>query len=142
MLAPPASAAASAAAFVTLALARSANTIDLSVPPAPSVHAPGNLKARSFDFLADLLAPHSALYSSAELFAAFAGHIPTSAYNATLEAENVCCTIRSSVFHIENLVALGFRDHLGQPISSAVTADITTRPALLCLPLCHPPKCC
>ena len=115
LLLPAASNAASAAAWPrspTLALGRSANAIDLSVPPAPPVHAPGDLKGRSLDFLADLLALHSALYSSAALFAAFAGHIPTSAYNATLEAENICCTIRSSVFHIENLVALGFRDHL------------------------------
>jgi hypothetical protein len=94
----PASAAASATAFVTLALGRSANAIDLSVPPALPVHAPGNLKARSFDFLADPLAPHSALCSFAELFAAFAGHVPTSAYNATLEAENVCCTITLTIW--------------------------------------------
>jgi hypothetical protein len=63
------------------------------------------------------------------LFAAFAGHVPTSAYNATLEAESVCCTIRSSVFCVENLVALGFRNHLGQPISLAITAHATTPPA-------------
>jgi hypothetical protein len=62
------------------------------------------------------------------LFAAFAGHVPNSAYNATLEAKSICCTIRSSVFHVENLVALGFCDHLGQPISSAITADATKRP--------------
>jgi hypothetical protein len=54
----------------------------LSVPPAPAAHAAGHLKAHSFDFLADLLVPHAAQYSSAKLFAAFAGHIPTSAYNA------------------------------------------------------------
>jgi hypothetical protein len=72
----------SSTAFVSLTLGRSANAIELSVPPAPAVSAAGDLKARSFDFLADLLVSHSALYSSAELFAAFSGHIPTSSYNA------------------------------------------------------------
>jgi hypothetical protein len=130
MSAPPAS---SITAFVTLTLGRSANAIELSVPPAPPVHAAGDLKARSFDFLADLLAPHSALYSSAlcssalhssaELFAAFAGHIPISACKATLEAESVCCVIRSSIFH----VAFGFRDHLGQPISFVITDNATNK---------------
>jgi hypothetical protein len=125
MLAPPTS---SADAFVTLTFACSANTIEVSVPPAPPAHAADDLKARSFHFLADPLAPHSALYSSAKLFAVFAGHVPTSAYNATLEAKSVCCIICRSVFHVENLVALGFRDHLDQPISSAITADATKRP--------------
>ena len=103
----------SSTAFVALTLGRSANAIELSVPPAPAVSAAGDLKARSFDFLSDLLVSHSALYSSAELFAAFSGHIPTSSYNATLEANNICNDLRSLVFHVDNLVPLGFRDHLG-----------------------------
>ena len=115
-------------AFVAITLGRSANAIELSVPPAPAVHAAGDLKARSYDFLADLLTPHAAHYSSAKLFAAFAGHIPTSAYNATLEADGICLVLRSSFFLIDHLTALGFRDHLGDPISQAITADITTRP--------------
>jgi hypothetical protein len=98
------------------------------VPPAPPVHAAGDLKARSFDFLADLLAPHAALYSSAKLFAAFAGHIPASAYNATLDAKSICRALRSSFFDVKNLVASGFRDHLGQPISLAITNNTTKCP--------------
>ena len=115
-------------AFVAITLGRSANAITLSVPPAPPVQASSDLKARSFDFLADLLAPHAAHYSSAELFAAFAGHIPTSAYNATLEADGISLALRSSFFRIDHLTALGFRDHLGDPISQAITTDVTTRP--------------
>jgi hypothetical protein len=75
-------------AFTGLNLGRSANAIELLVPPAPAVHAAPDLKARCFDFLADLLLEHSALYSSAELIAAF-GHIPGSSYNATLEAADI-----------------------------------------------------
>jgi hypothetical protein len=123
---------ASSAAFVSLTLGRSANAIELSVPPAPAVSAAGDLKARSFDFLADLLTSHSGLYSSAELFTAFSGHIPTSAYNATLEANNICNDIRSSVFHVANLIPLGFRDHLGKVINTAITADISKRPSGIC----------
>jgi hypothetical protein len=73
----------SSAAFVVSAIGRSANAIDLFVPPAPAVHASADLKARSFDFLADLLQSHSALHSSAELIAAF-NHVPSSSYNAAL----------------------------------------------------------
>ena len=94
-------------AFTNLTLGRSANAIKLLVPPAPAVHAAPDLKARCFDFLADLLLEHSALYSSAELIAAF-GHIPGSSYNAALEAADICHTIRTSFFSIDNLVALGF----------------------------------
>ena len=99
----------SSTAFVALTLSRSANAIELSVPPAPATHAASDLKARSFDFLADLLVPHAAHYSSAELFAAFAGHFPTSAYNATLEAGLICDGLRSAFFHVDHLTALGFR---------------------------------
>jgi hypothetical protein len=53
---------ASSPAFLTLTLGRSANAIKLSVLPAPAVHAVGDLKAHSFDFLADLLASHAGLY--------------------------------------------------------------------------------
>ena len=95
--------------FVAITLGRSANAVELSVPPAPAVHATGDLKARSYDFLADLLTPHAAHYSSAELFAAFAGHIPTSAYNATLEADGICLVLRSSFFLIDNLTAFIYR---------------------------------
>jgi hypothetical protein len=119
----------SASAFSSLVLGRSSNAIELLVPPAPAVHASPDLKARCFDFLADLLLEHSALYSSAELIAAF-GHIPSSSYNAALEAAGTCSSIRSAFFSIEHLVALGFRDHLGDPITSAstITNDPTTRP--------------
>ncbi len=138
----------SSTAFVALTLGRSANAIELSVPPAPAVSAAGDLKARSFDFLADLLVSHSALYSSAELFAAFSGHIPTSAYNATLEVTNICNDLRSLVFYVDNLVPLGFRDHLGKSITTAITADASTRPSGICyfafrsttLPSAHDPR--
>jgi len=119
----------SSTAFVALTLGRSANAIELSVPPAPAVHAASDLKARSFDFLADLLGPHAALYSSAELFAAFAGHFPTSAYNATLEAGLICDGLRSAFFHVDHLTALGFRSHDGTPMSKEITADTSNRPA-------------
>ncbi len=132
MSAPPTSSAAATArsstAFVVLALGRSANAIDLFVPPAPAVHASADLKARSFDFLADLLQSHSALYSSAELIAAF-NHIPSSSYNAALESSSICSGISSAFFHVDNLVGLGFRNHLGAPIATAITTDISTRPA-------------
>jgi hypothetical protein len=119
----------SSAAFVALTLGCSANAIEILVPPAPPVHAADDLKARtSFDFLADLLAPHAALCSSAKLFAAFAGHMPASACNATLEAKSVCCALRSSFFNVQNLIALGFCDHLGLPISLAITDDTTNHP--------------
>jgi hypothetical protein len=120
MLAPTSS---SSTAFVALTLGCSANAIELSLsaPPAPPVHAAGDLKARNFDFLADMLVPHAALYSSAELFAAFAGHIPTSAYDATLEAESVFPPSAPLFPMSENFVSLGFCDHLGQQISSAIT---------------------
>jgi hypothetical protein len=64
-------------AFVTLSLGCSANAIELLVPSTPSVHDPMNLKARCFDYLADLLLEHASLYSYAKLIAAF-GHIPGS----------------------------------------------------------------
>ena len=63
--------------FTTLALGGSAHAIELLVPTAPPIHVSSNLKARCFDYLADLLLEHSSLYSSAELIAAF-GHIPGS----------------------------------------------------------------
>ena len=131
MSAPPTSSAATArssTAFVVLAIGRSANAIDLFVPPAPAVHASADLKARSFDFLADLLQSHSALYSSAELIAAF-NHIPSSSYNAALESSSICSGISSAFFHVDNLVGLGFRNHLGAPNATAITTDISTRPA-------------
>jgi hypothetical protein len=70
MSAPP-----TLSAFSILTLGRSVNAIKLFVPPAPAVHAAADLKARCFDFLANLLLEHSLLYSSAELIAAFS-HIP------------------------------------------------------------------
>ena len=118
----------SAAAFSSLVLGRSSHAIELLVPPAPSVQSATDLKARCFDFLADLLLEHSILYSSAELIAAF-GHIPSSSYNAALEAAGTCSSIRSAFFHLENMVALGFRDHLGAPVTTAITADPTNRPS-------------
>ncbi len=119
----------SSTAFVALTLGRSANAIELSVPPAPAAHAASDLKARSFDFLADLLVPHAAHYSSAELFAAFAGHFPTSAYNATLEAGHISTALRSAFFHVDHLTALGFRSHDGTPMSKEITVDTSNRPA-------------
>ena len=65
--------ASSPTAFTSLVLGRSVNAIELLVPPAPAVHVTTDLKARCFDFLANLLIEHSTLYSSAELIAAF-GH--------------------------------------------------------------------
>ena len=119
----------SSTAFAALTLGRSANAIELSVPPAPAAHAASDLKARSFDFLADLLVPHAALYSSAELFAAFAGHFPTSAYNATLEAGHICDALCSAFFHVDHLTALGFRSHDGTPMSKEITVDTSNHPA-------------
>jgi hypothetical protein len=69
--------------FTTLTLGRSAHAIELLVPTAPPIHTSSDLKARCFNYLADLLLEHSFLYSSAELIAAFS-HIPGSTYNATL----------------------------------------------------------
>jgi hypothetical protein len=117
----------SSAAFVALTLGRSANAIDLLVPSAPPVHAAPDLKSRCFDFLSDLLLEHSVNYSSAELIAAFS-HIPSSTYNAALEASDCCVAIRSAFFLVDNLVALGFRDHNGDPISKAISTDASTRP--------------
>jgi hypothetical protein len=87
----------STTAFTSLVLGRSANAIELLVPPAPAVHDATDLKARCFHFLADLLIEHSSLHSSAELIAAFA-HIPNSSFNASLEAADICKTIRSAFF--------------------------------------------
>jgi hypothetical protein len=112
--------ASSPTAFTSLVLGRSVNAIELLVPPAPAVQAATGLKARCYDFLADLLVEHSTLYSYAELIAAFA-HIPTSSFNASLEATNICCSVRCSFFSIHHLVLLGFRDNLGAPISTAIT---------------------
>jgi hypothetical protein len=84
---------ASSDAFVALTLGRSANAIELLVPPAPPIQSAPDLKARCFDFLlSDLLLQHCLLYSSAELIAAF-GHIPSSSYNASLEAVGCCTSI-------------------------------------------------
>ena len=114
--------------FTTLTLGRTAHAIELLVPTAPPVHASSDLKARCFDYLADLLLEHSSLYSSAELIAAF-GHIPGSTYNATLESSTICSSIRSAFYQLPNLVGLGFRDHLGSPVTTSITANPTTRPA-------------
>jgi hypothetical protein len=82
------------------------NAIELLVPPAPAVHTIANLKARCFDFLANLLCKHSLLYSSAELIVAF-NHVPGSSYNATLESAAIfCASIRSTFFNGDNLVGL------------------------------------
>jgi hypothetical protein len=128
MSASPASSNPAATAFITLVLGRSANAIELLVPPAAPVHAATDLKARCFDFLADLLLEHSLLYSSAELIAAF-GHIPSSSYNAALESTEGCRAIRSAFFLVENLIPLGFRDSSGTLITKDITADPTTRPS-------------
>jgi hypothetical protein len=114
--------------LTTLTLGRSAHAIELLVPDAPPVHASSDLKARCFDFLADLLLEHSSLYSSAELIAAF-GHIPGSTYNATLESSTICSSIRLAFLQLPNLIGLGFRDHLGAAVTTSITADPTTRSA-------------
>jgi hypothetical protein len=101
------------------------------VPPATAVSADGDLKARSFDFLADLLVSHSALYSSAELLAAFSGHIPTSAYSrrttsATIFARWFFMSIISSLWV---RVRVRVRVRVGHSITTAITADASTRPS-------------
>jgi hypothetical protein len=119
--------ASSTTAFTSLVLDRSANAIELLVPPAPAVHDATDLKARCFDFLANLLIEHSPLCSSAELIAAFA-HIPNSSFNASLEAADICKTIRSAFFSVHHLVPLGFRNTLGASVSTAIDNDLTMRP--------------
>ena len=114
--------------FTTLSLGRSANAIDLLVPTAPPVHDATDLKARCFDYLADLLLEHASLYSSTELIAAF-NHIPGSTYNAAIESASICSEIRSAFFLIDHLVGLGFRDRHGLPITHDITADLSTRPS-------------
>jgi hypothetical protein len=108
--------------FTTLTLGHSAHAIQLIVPTAPPVHASSNLKTCCFDYLADLLLEHSSLYSSAELVVTF-GHIPGSTYNATLESSTICSSIRSTFFHLPNLIGLGFSDHLGAAVTTSITAD-------------------
>jgi hypothetical protein len=120
--------ASSTTAFTSLVLGRSANAIELLVPPAPAVHDATDLKARCFDFLADLLIEHSSLCSSAELTAAFA-HVPNSSFNASLEAADICKTIRSGFFSVHHLVPLGFRNTLGASVSTAIDNDLTKPPA-------------
>lgn len=51
--------------LTSLVLGCSANAIELLVSPAPAIQAATDLKARSFDILADLLVEHSTLSSSA-----------------------------------------------------------------------------
>jgi hypothetical protein len=119
--------ASSPAAFTSLVLGHSANAIELLVPPAPAVHDATDLKARCFDFLADLLIEHSSLYSSAELIAAFA-HSPNSSFNASLEASDICKTICSAFLSVHHLVPLGFRNTLGASVSTAIDNDLTKRP--------------
>jgi hypothetical protein len=89
--------ASSTTAFTSLVLGRSANAIELLVPPAPAVQDATDLKARCFDFLAGLLIEHSSLYSSAELLIAAFSHIPNSSFNASLEAADICKTIHFSI---------------------------------------------
>jgi hypothetical protein len=98
------------------------------VPSAPPVQAASDLKARSFDFLSDFLIEHSSLFSTAELLIAAFKHIPGSSHNAALEAVSCCSSTRSAFFLIDNLVALGFRDHNGAPVSGFITTDISNRP--------------
>jgi hypothetical protein len=87
------SAPASSDAFVALTLGRSANAIELLVPPAPLIQSAPDLKARCFDFLSDLLLQHCLLCSSAELIAAFAPIPTSSSYNASLEAAGCCAPV-------------------------------------------------
>jgi hypothetical protein len=117
-----------AVSFTSLSLGRASDAIALLVPPAPAVNAASNLKARSFDFLADLLIQHAANYNCSELIAAF-DHIPSSSYNAALEAGDISRSIKSACFFIASLAPLGFRDHLGAPISDDITDDIVQCPA-------------
>jgi hypothetical protein len=119
--------ASSPTALTSLVLGRSANDVELLVPPAPPVHATTDLKARCFDFLANLIFEHAPLYSSAELIAGF-GHIPSSSYNAALKAAAVHHFVRSAFFSVTKLDPLGFRDHLGAPISKAISTNLTQHP--------------
>jgi hypothetical protein len=109
-------------AFVTLSLGGSANTIELLLPSKPSVHDPMDLKACCFDYLANLLLKHASLYSSAELIAT-SGHILGSTYNTTLEATATCSRLRSTFFHVSNLVGLGF---CGCDVASITTPSTPT----------------
>jgi hypothetical protein len=59
---------ASSDAFVALTLGRSANAIELLVPPAPPIQSAPDLKARCFDFLSDLLLQHCLLYYSLDFW--------------------------------------------------------------------------
>jgi hypothetical protein len=114
--------------FTTITLGRSANAIELLVPTAPSVHDNAGLKARSFDYLSDLLFEHAPNYTSAELIAAF-NHIPGNTYNAVLESAGICKSLQSAFFQIDNLVGLGFRHRDGSLVTSLVTPDVATRPS-------------
>jgi hypothetical protein len=49
------------------------------------------------------------------LIAAF-NHVPSSSHNAALESSSICSGIRSAFFQVNNLVGLGFCNHLGAPV--------------------------
>jgi hypothetical protein len=117
------------AVFANILLGRLANAMDLLVPPAVAVQEVPDLKACCFDYLADLLLGHVGTYSSAKLIAAF-DHIPaTSTYNALIKSSHLSAQICSAFFSVDNLVGLGFRDHVGKPImTSPITADLASRP--------------
>jgi hypothetical protein len=53
--------------LVPLSVGRASNAIELLVPPAPPIDAAIDVKARCFDFLADVLINNSNIFSSAEL---------------------------------------------------------------------------
>jgi hypothetical protein len=104
------------------------NAIGVLVPAALAVHATADLKARCFDYLANLLCEHSSLYSSAALIATF-NHIPGSSYNATLESAVICSSICSAFSTLDSLVGLGCCTHQDTPITASITTDPTTRHA-------------
>ena len=114
--------------YDTITVGRSSNAIDLLVPKAPQVQAAPELKAQVFDFLSDLLLEHQAMFSSAELIAAYQ-HIPGNSYTAVQEASIICRSIRSSFFDISNLQGMGFRDITGADVASgSITNDVSLRP--------------
>jgi hypothetical protein len=85
------------------------------------------MNACCFDFLADSLLEYAAIYSSAELIAAF-HHIPGTTQNAALEASSQAATLPSDFFSVPNLTSLGFHAATGNLVPN-VTINLSTCPA-------------
>jgi hypothetical protein len=84
-------------AFVPLTLGHAANTINLLVPTAPLITAPSDMKAYSFDYLADSLLEYTSVYSSAKLITTF-HHILDSTHNTSLKVGAIAMCIKSFFF--------------------------------------------